>query len=171
MDEHEKWELLMASIREAARKSNTDLTEADMPEYLNWKAGVDLKEKLWAKVRAWQKGKGKMDNPVDLSKIRGELVRLQTDLDGQMDWAEAGFRQSIEGTIIQMKLCNLKTALDQYDMVAILGDILRRGTSSGSIEEDITSRVNNIEDKLKDLMVEIATEICGCKESPTDKGL
>ena len=50
MEEEEKWEALMMSIRRAAKISNIDLTEADMPDYLNWYVASDMHRNLWALV-------------------------------------------------------------------------------------------------------------------------
>ena len=50
MDEQEKWETLMRSIRRAAKILNIDLTEADMPDYLNWRVASSLHEKLWSLI-------------------------------------------------------------------------------------------------------------------------
>jgi len=50
MTEDEKWELLMASIRKAARILGIELTEKDMPEYLNWFVGRKMNEELWGRV-------------------------------------------------------------------------------------------------------------------------
>lgn len=47
MDEQEKWEQLMASIRKAAKILNIDLTEADIPRYLDWRAASDMHKRLW----------------------------------------------------------------------------------------------------------------------------
>lgn len=52
MTEHEKWERLMASIRRAAKLLGIDLTELDIPEYLNWFVAARMSRDLWAKVRA-----------------------------------------------------------------------------------------------------------------------
>ena len=50
MDEYEKWGTLMFSIRRAAKILNIDLTEADMPDYLNWRVASALHEKLWSLI-------------------------------------------------------------------------------------------------------------------------
>ena len=57
MSEEEKWEKLMASIRKAAHILNIDLTEKDMPEYLNWPVGRDMNKRLWARVHRKRAGK------------------------------------------------------------------------------------------------------------------
>ena len=57
MSEEEKWEKLMASIRKAAHILNEDLTERDMPEYLNWPVGTDMNKRLWAQVHRKRAGK------------------------------------------------------------------------------------------------------------------
>ncbi len=48
--EVEKWEALMRSIRRAARILNLDLTEVDMPDYLNWEVASDIHQNLWSMV-------------------------------------------------------------------------------------------------------------------------
>lgn len=48
--ETEKWQAMMNSIRKAAKILNYDLTEEEMPEPLDWKAGSHLHERLWAEV-------------------------------------------------------------------------------------------------------------------------
>ena len=50
MDEGEQWEAMMYSIRKAARILNIDLTEEDLPEYMNWVAGRHMYRELWAQV-------------------------------------------------------------------------------------------------------------------------
>ena len=50
--EGEHWEAMMASIREAAKILNIDLTEKDMPEYMNWFVGRPMHRDLWARVYA-----------------------------------------------------------------------------------------------------------------------
>lgn len=57
MDEFDKWEELVKPIKQAAKILNIDLTEADLPEYLNWKVGADMHRKLWDKVYAKRKKK------------------------------------------------------------------------------------------------------------------
>lgn len=47
MDEEEKWQALMRSIRKAAKILNWDYNTVDMPNYLDWKEGADLHRKLW----------------------------------------------------------------------------------------------------------------------------
>ena len=51
-EEGEQWEAMMASIRGAARILNIDLTEEDMPEYMNWFVGRTMHRDLWARVYA-----------------------------------------------------------------------------------------------------------------------
>ena len=50
MDKTEKWEILIRSIRRGAKILNIDLTEADMPEYLNWKVASDMNKNLWSLI-------------------------------------------------------------------------------------------------------------------------
>lgn len=50
MDEGEQWEAMMASIRKAAKILNMDLTERDLPEYMNWVVGRHMHRNLWAQV-------------------------------------------------------------------------------------------------------------------------
>lgn len=50
MDEGEQWEAMMYSIRKAAKILNIDLTEEDLPEYMNWAAGRHMHRDLWARV-------------------------------------------------------------------------------------------------------------------------
>jgi len=50
MDEVEKWEALLKSIMQASKILNIDLTEADMPDFLNWRVASDMHRKLWALV-------------------------------------------------------------------------------------------------------------------------
>ena len=50
MDEGEQWEAMMYSIRKAAKILNMDLTEEDLPEYMNWTVGRDMHYRIWAKV-------------------------------------------------------------------------------------------------------------------------
>jgi len=64
MEEWEKWEALMASIRKAAKILNIEITEQDVPEYLNWSVGRAMHEDLWAQVYARGKRKLESGNPV-----------------------------------------------------------------------------------------------------------
>ena len=50
MDEVEKWEALLKSIMQAAKILNIDLTEADMPDFLNWKVASDMHRNLWTLI-------------------------------------------------------------------------------------------------------------------------
>ena len=99
---------------------------------------------------------GNPNNPVDLSKIRGEIIRLETDLEGKRAYLSEAYRESVEGAIDQMKICNLRGALDQSEMALMIGGMLGR-------EPGIAGRIDTIENQLKDLMVEIAIEACDCK--------
>ena len=47
MDTHEKWNALVRSIRKAAHILNLELTERDLPEYMNWFAGPKMNKRLW----------------------------------------------------------------------------------------------------------------------------
>ena len=51
MDKEEQWNLLMHSIRKAARILGIDLHEKELPDYMNWRMARDLNTKLWGKVR------------------------------------------------------------------------------------------------------------------------
>ena len=51
-EEGEHWEDMMASIRKAAKILNMDLTEENMPEYMNWFVGRTIHRDLWARVYA-----------------------------------------------------------------------------------------------------------------------
>ena len=50
MDEYEKWDAIMRSIRKAARILNIDLTEQDVPEHLNWFVARKMHRYLWDQV-------------------------------------------------------------------------------------------------------------------------
>lgn len=50
LSEEEKWESMMRSIRKAAKILKIDLTERDIPEYLNWTEGSRLHDDLWDRV-------------------------------------------------------------------------------------------------------------------------
>jgi len=97
----------------------------------------------------------------DLSKIRGELVRLETDLEGKRKYLSSEYRESVEGAMSQMKMCNLRGAIDQSEMALLFAHMLGQ-------EPGIARRVDNIENLLKDLMVEIAIEFCNCKFAKED---
>ena len=98
------------------------------------------------------------NNPVDLSNIRGELVRLETDLEGKKPYLSKVYRESVEGAISRIKMCDLRGALDQSMFAFALAGSLIKDT-----ELTTMSRVDNISNQLKDKMVEIAIEACQCK--------
>jgi len=50
MDEDEEWNLLILSIKKAARILNINLDKEDIPEYLNWFAGRTMHKNLWNQV-------------------------------------------------------------------------------------------------------------------------
>ena len=50
MDEDEQWHELILSMQKAAKILNIELTERDMPEYLDWFAGRNLHQDLWDRV-------------------------------------------------------------------------------------------------------------------------
>lgn len=50
MNEEDKWNALIRSIKKAARILSEDLEEIDMPEYLNWRVGTDMNQHLWNQV-------------------------------------------------------------------------------------------------------------------------
>ena len=50
MDGIEKWETPIRSVRKAAKVLKIDLTETDMPKFLNWKAAADMHRNLWSLV-------------------------------------------------------------------------------------------------------------------------
>jgi len=52
MNEDEKWEALIKSIRKAAHILGKTLNEEDMPDYLNWFVGTKMNDNLWAQVYA-----------------------------------------------------------------------------------------------------------------------
>lgn len=63
-EETDKWQAMIRSIHKAAKILNRDLTEKDMPEPLDWRAGSDLHDRLWAEVYALPKKKaGTSSNP------------------------------------------------------------------------------------------------------------
>ena len=55
MDEEEKWQELTKSILAAAKILGWDITEEDLPEPLNWKAGAKMHKELWNNVYAGRK--------------------------------------------------------------------------------------------------------------------
>jgi len=55
MTKEEEWENLIKSIKKAAHRLNEDLTERDMPDYMNWFVAREMHRNLWARVR--RKGK------------------------------------------------------------------------------------------------------------------
>jgi len=50
MTEEEKWNALILSIKKAAKILGIDLTEEDIPEYLNWFSGAKMHKNLWNSV-------------------------------------------------------------------------------------------------------------------------
>lgn len=223
MGEEEKWEAIMRSIRKAAHILRMDLTERDMPDYLNWPVATDMNKRLWAMVYAKaeierelglrydgiQEGLGmqftdpqtgsttygntlgevknklakmraafaeaKVGNPIDKSKIRGELVRLKTDIEEyQHDVGITGkgrtlsptnlllqheeiYRDNVERAMEDMAECNLKGVfldLEVLDNSAVY--LMRQNHDAGS-------RIATIEHLLKEAIIEIATEKCQCK--------
>ena len=57
MTEEEKWEALIRSINKAAHILGKELTEKDVPEYLNWRVGTEMNHRLWSEVYARNKDK------------------------------------------------------------------------------------------------------------------
>ena len=55
MDEEEKWNRLMMSIRKAARILNLELTEPDMPQPSDWRYASSLNSRLWGLVTLMMK--------------------------------------------------------------------------------------------------------------------
>ena len=51
MTKEEEWENLIKSIKKAAHRLNEDLTERDMPDYMNWFVAREMHRNLWARVR------------------------------------------------------------------------------------------------------------------------
>ncbi|MBU1067043.1 hypothetical protein KKE60_04620 [Patescibacteria group bacterium] len=91
------------------------------------------------------------------SKIRGELVRLKTDV-GDSD--EIGFKEShhrglIEKTLQTMENCNLKDVFE---------DLLALSTAQHLLSKfDEQHRIPKIESLLIDTLVEIANNNCKCQ--------
>lgn len=152
MTEDDKWQAMMVACRRMCKALGIEFAE---PEYLNWTIGRRYYDDLRARLR----GKKMSNNPVDrvhyhpFSKIRGEVVRLKTDLEGKQPYLFEAFRESVEGTISQMRMCNLRGALDQVDFASVIASTFRLDFP----------RVNDIETQLKDLIVELAVENCECK--------
>jgi len=155
---------LWAKVRGMKSKTITEYEREITRAYLrgdNEKAH-EIERELYKKYPAHAKGDipdKENDNPVDLSKIRGELVRLETDLEGKKPYLSEAFRESVEGAISQMKMCNLRGAIDQSEAAQLFANMIQCN------EPDSTKRIDNIENQLKDLMVEIAIEACNCKFS------
>lgn len=139
-------------------KGSAKEIKASTPEEACVKAG-------WPQDECWARPMGTPlfgTNPVDLSKIRGELVRLETDLEYQSASSEA-FRESIEGAINMMGTCDLKAALYEFGMVIVVGGMLMHR------QPNVAERIDNIEDELKDIIATIAEEVCECKTSPPEE--
>jgi len=50
VNEEDKWNALMRSIRKAARILNIDLSPEAMPEYMNWLVARTMHRYLWDQV-------------------------------------------------------------------------------------------------------------------------
>jgi len=117
MEEWEKWEALMASIRKAAKILGKELTEQDVPEYLNWYVGRAMHEDLWAQVYA-KTGKK------ELKSSRSSVFRVErTTVDKVIDDLERTWH-SIESdmdTRMQSSLSILKNVMGfYYDELAVV---------------------------------------------------
>ena len=173
MGEDEKWEALLKSIRRAAKILNIDLTERDLPDYLNWVVASDMNKNLWARV--YRRRKAKVGNPIDKSKIRGELVRLKTDMEehqhdigitgegrplsptGLLMQHEDIYRETVERAMADMANCDLKGVFLDLEVMDNSALYLMRQN------HDIGNRIATIEQLLKDAIIEIANEKCQCK--------
>lgn len=51
MTPEEKWERLMKSIRRAALILGIEITERDVPEYLNWPIARQMSKRLWGRIK------------------------------------------------------------------------------------------------------------------------
>lgn len=90
MEEAEKWEALMASIRKAARILNRDLTERHIPDYLNWPAARQMSQRLWAEVADRRKV------PTKVSRFSPAIdLKTQRSLESHMRIEQARWRDHL----------------------------------------------------------------------------
>ena len=51
MTKETQWNLLIGAINKAAYILNMDLTERDMPDYMNWLVAREMNNNLWALIK------------------------------------------------------------------------------------------------------------------------
>jgi hypothetical protein len=100
------------------------------------------------------------NNPVDLSKIRTQLVLLKTDTEQVAPELEAFHRGNVESLIHRMMTCDLGGVLTEYTELKASGELLAHRAIKSDI--DVTKRVDAIDLLLKEILLEIATEKCQC---------
>ncbi len=101
-----------------------------------------------------------IENPVDLSKIRTQLVLLKTDTEQVAPELEAFHRGNVESLIQRMSSCDLSAVLTEYSEYKASGELLTHRAMKSDI--DVTKRVDVIDLLLKEILLEIAVEKCQC---------
>ncbi len=100
---------------------------------------------------------------LDKSKIRGELIRLKTDIEeqispndpAQIGMEEAFYRGNVEKALEDMENCHFKNVLSDLELMDISRGFL--------IRYDSQRRFPKIQDMLIKALIEIANESCQCK--------
>ena len=156
------------SINKALRiLKRPEITERNRPE-TRWQAR-DLMKEVWDEVRDIPKvqatnvvlaGRRAMekDNPGNLHKMRGELIRLKTDMENAAPELESIYRISLESAVQSAAACYLLDALNDYTYGIEMGKLIERRLGTG-----YGDRFMKIEDLAKEAIIEELEKNCSCK--------
>lgn len=105
---------------------------------------------------------------IDKSEIRGELVRLKTDLEDlpQSEGLESMHRESVEVLLGTMEVCDLSGVLSAYNHIQELQTLLIKRFITANIMENIeplSKRLFQVNQLIKKTVVEIANDKCSCR--------
>ena len=97
----------------------------------------------------------------ELSKIRAQMVLLQTDTERVAPELESFHRNAIEDLILKMESCDLSAVLTGYSEFKAAGEMLAHRAKKSDI--DVTQRIDDIDTLLRETLLELATEKCHCQ--------
>lgn len=156
------------SINRAGRiLGKEEITERNMPS-TRWQAR-ELMMEWWAEVRDKPRVKSAlilMSNPGNLQKMRGELIRLKTDIEKEAPELETMYREAAEATVAAAKNCDISMTLDNYDFVGDIRNMLEKRLSSAEFFDqfpNIVEKTGSIEELIQGAVIEALIENCQCQ--------
>lgn len=105
---------------------------------------------------------------IDKSQIRGELIRLKTDLGDipHTEGLESMHREAVEVLLGTTEVCDLSGVLSAYNHIQELQTLFIKRFITTDITaniEPLSKRLFQVNQLIKKVVVEIANEKCNCR--------